>query len=304
MATALDSYMPYDSGPGAAVTEDGWRQFAKNFRGDGVIRTIGGEFRPFGDSTGMQVKVPTGECWIRGQWGNSTAQKTIPIATAHATLQRLDLVVLRNDFVNNQIVIDVLQGVAGSGTFPVLTQNTSIWEIQLAQVTVAAAAVTISAGACRAIPDYTDGSCSYTVDSSFQSVSSGGSGARVDYDIEQFPSSVVGRPSIREWKLNRAGMWMIVANVYWDNPSSTGFRQVWIQRQFSGGSANPSKLALSTVNAVSGAGTAQNITAMDRFTSGEIVEVWCFQNSGVSINILGTSSFNEGTRVELYWLGP
>jgi hypothetical protein len=303
MATSLDSYMPFDSGPGSNVTEDGWRQFARHFRGDGVIRSVGSEFRPFGDSTGMQVKVPTGECWIRGAWGTSTATKALPVATAHATLQRLDLAILRNDFVNNRIELDVLTGTAGSTSYPTLTQNTSKWEIQLAQITVPAAAVTITSGNVRAIPDYTDGSCSYTVDSSFQSISTGGSGTRIDFDVEQFPSSVVDRPSIHEWKLQRAGLWLMVLNVYWDNPNTTGSRRIWLQRQ-NGGSANPVKLGLNYANPVVDTGTAQSLTTMDRFTAGEVIEAWGQQTSGVSIAILGTSSFNEGTRIELYWLGP
>jgi hypothetical protein len=304
MATALDSSMPYDAGPGSNVSEDGWRQFARHFRGDGVIRNVGGELRPFGNSTGMFVQVPAGECWIRGQWGTGTSQKSLPVATAHATLQRLDLVILRNDFVANRIELDVLtNGTPGSSTYPTLTQNSSKWEIQLAQVTVPAAASTITSGNVRAIPDYTDGSCSYTVDSSFQTVTTGGSGSRIDFDVEQFPSSVVGRPSIREWQLNRAGMWKIVFNLYWNNSNVSGSRAAWIQRSNSG-SVNPSKLAFDNRNAVTDAGTGQNLTAMDRFTAGEIVECWGLQSSGASLTILGTSSFNEGTRVALYWLGP
>lgn len=304
MATALDSSMPYDSGPGSDVTEDGWRQFARHFRGDGVIRNAGGEFRPFGNSTGMFVQVPTGECWVRGQWGSSTSQKALPIATAHATLIRRDLVVLRNDFVNNRIELDVLtNGTPGSSTYPTLTQNSAMWEIQLAQIPVPAAASTITAGNVRAIPDYTDGSCSYTVDSGYQTISTGGSGTRIDFDVEAFPSSVVGRPSIREWQLNRAGMWLIVLNAYWDNPSSAGSRRVWLQRGNSG-SANPVKLAYTPNAPATDAGTGQNITAMDRFSAGEIVEAWAQQTSGVNIQLLGTSSFHEGTRIQLYWLGP
>lgn len=306
MATPITSYMPYDAGPGANVTEDGWRQFARHFRGDGVIRNVGGEFRPFGNSTGMFVQVPTGECWIRGQWGSQATPLSVGITAAHATLTRLDLVILRNDFVNNRIEVDVLLGTPGSGSFPTVTQDTTKWEIQLGQVTVGAAVVTITAGNVRAIPDYTDGSASYTVDSSFQSVSTGGSGARIDFDVEQFPSSVVGRPSIREWKLNRAGFWLVAANLYWDNTSVTGSRKLWVQRQNTGspGTVNATKLCYASQQAVQDGGTGQNVTIMDRFTAGEIIEVWGQQSSAGSLTILGTSSFNEGTRVQLWWLGP
>lgn len=156
MATNLDSYMPYDAGPGANVTENGWRQFAKYFTGDGIKRGIANGFNTFGDSTGMQVKTDTGECTIQGQWGKSTALKALPIANNTSGANRLDLVVLRNDFVNNDIAVDVLTG-SSATVLPALTQNTSIWEVQLAVVTVPNGAVTISSGNVQFIPQVADG---------------------------------------------------------------------------------------------------------------------------------------------------
>ena len=299
MATSLDSYMPYDAGPGSDVTEDGWRQFARHFRGDGVIRNVGSELTPFGDSTGMQVKVPTGECWIRGQWGSSIATKGLPLTTAHATLVRRDLVIVRNDFANNRIELDVLLGTPGSATYPPVTQNTVKWEIQLAQVLVPAAAVTITSGNVNAIPVYTDGSCRYTVDSSFQTVSTA-TDTRIDFDVATFDSSEVDRPSIREWKLLRAGFWMIVLNVYWDNPNTAGVRECWVSRQ--GATTNRHGYARHSPSA--SGGTAQNIVAIDRFTANTIIEAYGRQDSGVGVSILGTTTYNQGTSITLWWLGP
>lgn len=298
MAITLDSYAPYDSGPGSNVTEDGWRQFARHFRGDGVIRNVGGEFKPIGDSTGMQVKVPAGECWIRGQWGSSTAQKTLPIATAHATLQRLDLVILRNDFVNNRIEVDVLtNGTPGSSVYPTLTQNSSRWEIQLAQVTVPAAASTITAGNVRAIQDYTDGSCSYTVDSGLQTVANN-TITLVDWDLPQFDSSAVDRNGLNKFILKRAGMWAFAVNITWQL-NSTNDRFVWVDRTADTGFAN--RLGINSVRAVSTFETAQTTVAMDRFTANEEIGVYVYQGSGSSLTI---QNLWAGSRVAMYWLGP
>lgn len=303
MATSLDTYMPYDAGPGSNVTEDGWRQFARHFRGDGVIRNIGGLFAPFGDSTGMQVKVPTGECWIRGQWGTSTSQKTMPIATAHATLQRLDLVILRNDFVNNRIEIDVLTGTAGSGLYPSLTQNTSKWEIQLAKVVVDAAVATIAAGKVIAIQDFTDGSCSYTVDSTLQVVSNNVN-TMVDWDISNFDSSAVTRIGLNQFQLGRSGAWMATTGVAWASQSNTaqdstsGSRLQWIARVVSGtpsGAFTP--IAQGPPN-VSGYWTEYSVSGWDRFAAGEVVAVVCKQTAGVNLVLQTDSKF------QLYWLGP
>lgn len=146
MATAFDQYAPFDSGPGANVMESTWRAMMRRAVMTGVVAGVLNEMLVFGDSTGMQVKISTGECWIEGHWGQLATQKTQSITAAHATLVRLDRVIARCDFVNNRIEYDVLVGTPGSSTPPTLTQNTSIWEIGLALVTVPAAAATITAG--------------------------------------------------------------------------------------------------------------------------------------------------------------
>jgi len=147
MATTLDVYAPFDSGPGANVMESTWRGFAKYMLETGIIRNGDDHFRVYADSTGMQVKVGTGHCWIQGHWGENAAEKVLPIAAADPTNPRDDLVVLRADFVNNHIVLDTKPGTpAASPTEPSLTQSSSMWEIRLARVRVATNAVTIAAG--------------------------------------------------------------------------------------------------------------------------------------------------------------
>jgi hypothetical protein len=134
MATSLDSYAPYDAGAGADSMEATWRAMMRRVLADGVIVGVTNMFECFADSTGLQVKVKSGECWIAGQWGQSTAQKTLPIAANALGITRGDRVVLRNDFGNNRIELDVLTGT--TGTPPAVTQNTSIWEISIATVSV------------------------------------------------------------------------------------------------------------------------------------------------------------------------
>lgn len=297
MATTIDLYMPYDSGPGSNVTEDGWRQFARHFRGDGVIRNVGNEFKPFGNSTGMFVQVPSGECWIRGQWGSNFSQRSIGITSAHATLVRRDLVILRNDFVNNRIEIDVLVGTPGSGVFPTVTQNTVKWEIQLAQVTIPAAAVTITAGNVVALQEFTDGSCSYTVDSTLQSIANN-TIVSVNWDLPQFDSSAVNRNGLDKFILKRAGMWMFAVNVVWSF-NLTNDRFVWVDRTADTGFTN--RLGINSIRSAATFETAQTTVAMDRFTANEEIAVFVFQNSGSSLTL--TDSW-AGTRLAMYWLGP
>lgn len=144
MATTLDTYAPYDAGAGADSMEATWRKMMRRVLETGVIAHVTNEFNVFADSTGMQVKVSTGECWIQGQWGESTAQKTLAIASNSSGSTRGDRVILRNDFVNNRIELDVLTGV--SATPPAVTQDASKWEISLATVSIPNADASIDAG--------------------------------------------------------------------------------------------------------------------------------------------------------------
>lgn len=293
MPTTLDTYMPYDSGPGANVTEDGWRRFMKHLRGDGVIRGYANEFLTFGDSSGRQVKVGTGECWIKGNWGESTAQKTISIAANSSGNPRIDFVVLRNDFLNNRIEIDVITGTpAASPVAPALTQNTSKWEIGLALVAVANGAVTITAGNVTDFRTFIDGSCRYTVDSGLQTVATS-TDTRIDFDLPTFQSSEIYLPSIREFQLKRAGMWQIVLNANWDSNTS-GNRTVWIMKQ-------GASVRLSQASSPAIAGLCQNVVAMSRFAAGDIIEAWANQNSGSGRTLQNAL---DGTNIAFWWLGP
>ncbi|MCP3805368.1 hypothetical protein NLX83_39490 [Allokutzneria sp. A3M-2-11 16] len=149
MATSLDTYAPYDSGAGADVREDTWRAMMRHMRGstfgDGVLRTASTALEVYADSTGLQVKVRTGEAWLRAAWGQSTAEKIQSLAAAHASLARKDRIILRNDFVLNRLEIDVLTGTAGAGVAPALTQTTAKWEIGLGIVDVPATDTSIDA---------------------------------------------------------------------------------------------------------------------------------------------------------------
>lgn len=147
MAINVDQYMPFDSGPGANVTEDGWRSMMRRGTISGVVRGQGNELLTYGNSTGMFVYVSTGECVIESYWGQVAAQApqplSIPANTSGST--RYDLAIVRADWVNNVINLDILVGTAGNGFPPSPTRNTSKWEIPLAVIKVVNGASTINA---------------------------------------------------------------------------------------------------------------------------------------------------------------
>jgi hypothetical protein len=114
--------------------------------GQGVIADKGFELEPFADSSGMNVKIKTGQALVRGHYYDSTAQETLTIANADLSNPRIDVVVLRLDPSENSIVLAVVTGTPGSSpSAPALTQTVgAIYELPLAEVLVDAAAATIA----------------------------------------------------------------------------------------------------------------------------------------------------------------
>jgi hypothetical protein len=85
--------------------------------------------------------VDTGAAWDRGQYGEWTSGVSIlglqPVGGIAGGSERWDRLIVRNDFVNNVMQLDVLQGTAGASpnaARPALTQSSSVWEFLLADV--------------------------------------------------------------------------------------------------------------------------------------------------------------------------
>lgn len=143
----MADFFPFDSGPGSNVTEAQWNLMAKNWLGTGVIKGAINEFQVYADSSGMVAKVKSGQAWVEGFFFQVVTETIIPISAANATNPRIDRIAVQVDWTNNNISLIAIQGTpATSPTAPALTQNTSIWQMSLAQVYVAANATTITAG--------------------------------------------------------------------------------------------------------------------------------------------------------------
>jgi hypothetical protein len=141
------TYFPFDSGQGANATEAMWTKMAQHWLATGVIKSLLNELLVYADSTGMQVKVNSGSAWIKGHYYESDDIEIMAIGAADSVNSRIDRVILRLDWTANTMELAVLQGVAAvSPVAPALTQNSSRWEISLAQVRVNAGATTITAG--------------------------------------------------------------------------------------------------------------------------------------------------------------
>lgn len=141
------TYFPFDSGQGANITEAQWQKMAQYWLSTGVIKSALNELQVYADSRGMSAMVKSGQAWMKGHFFESDTEVVLPIGSSNATNPRIDRVIIRLDWVNNLIQLAVLQGIPASiPAAPALTQNSSIWEISLAQVVVNASATTIAAG--------------------------------------------------------------------------------------------------------------------------------------------------------------
>jgi hypothetical protein len=126
------------------TSETQFSLWARNM-GEGPIFGRGLELETYSDSTGMNVKVKTGQALVRGHYYENTALETLTISAANISNPRIDRVILRLDPAANSIVLVVLAGTpASSPTAPAITQtDAGVYEISLARVLVPAAAVTI-----------------------------------------------------------------------------------------------------------------------------------------------------------------
>lgn len=122
-------------------------QMSEYFNGlvsDGVYETVGNAFQVKA-SSGMTISVGTGRALIDSKWINNDAAYNIEINASHVTLNRYTAIVLRLDRANRNIGIAVKDGEnATNPTKPALTKSTTITELCLAYIYVAAGTSTIS----------------------------------------------------------------------------------------------------------------------------------------------------------------
>jgi hypothetical protein len=129
------------------TSETQFSLWARNL-GQGVIDGKLLELEPFGDGSGMNVKVKSGQALVRGHFYDSTVQETLDIAAADPSLPRKDAVVLRLDPTANSILLTVITGTPNaSPSLPALIQTDgAVYDLLIAEVNVSAGAVVIGSG--------------------------------------------------------------------------------------------------------------------------------------------------------------
>ena len=129
------------------TSETQFSQWARNI-GEGVKTGALNELEVFADSTGMQVKVRSGQAMVRGHYYQSTAQETLTVTAADLTNPRIDTVIIELDPSANSIVLKVIAGspAAVPSPEPLVQSDAGVYQFKLAEVLIDAAATTIAAG--------------------------------------------------------------------------------------------------------------------------------------------------------------
>jgi hypothetical protein len=130
------------------TTETQYSELFKRLQNNGAAGDPGStSLRVTGDSSGMNVKMAAGFGLVRGHMYQNTDVLTLTVSTAAAS-PRIDLAVLELNPTANTIEAKVIAGTpATTPSAPSLTQTSDgIFQLALAQISVAGSATTISAG--------------------------------------------------------------------------------------------------------------------------------------------------------------
>jgi hypothetical protein len=301
-AVDFDTYGPFDAGAGANVMESTWRKMMKHMtRGrSGVLKGEGSDCLVFGDSSGMQIKVSAGEVWIRGHWGEVTSTKTVAIPAAHATLSRIDRVVARADFSDNNIELDVVQGTAASSpTAPAVTQDSSIWEVSLATVSVPAADTSIGSNQVtdnRFYANFVGARYYNTVAETMSNASM----TKMDFPTAEVACGDIVQVANDTFQLNLSGWWHLDASIRFEG-NGTGYRQVIISANASSLDSGDDWFSSEKIPGATGAPAACSVAGTKYVTSGTQVCVGAFQNRGGS---MVTDPNHKGVYFAMTWMGP
>lgn len=102
-------------------------------------------------ANGLNVTVAEGSANINGYRYTNTADLTLNLTAADSNFPRIDRVIIRWDKVNRKMTAMVLTGiVASSPSAPTLTRTATVYDLCLANITVAAGAATITVEDTRA----------------------------------------------------------------------------------------------------------------------------------------------------------
>ena len=99
------------------------------------------------ENNGMNISVSPGHCLIQGRHGYNEVSTSLTVSNANPAMPRIDLVVLRLNLGISALSIElfIVDGTAAvTPVVPTLTRNSTIYELALAEIYVAAGATAIT----------------------------------------------------------------------------------------------------------------------------------------------------------------
>lgn len=138
-----EKYFPFNSVSGdREYYADDFAGYFADIIASGV--SANGDNLPVTAAGGLVLSVGAGYAWIRGHLYQNTATKSLSLS-AGGSLPRVDRVVARLDVAGRKIEALVVAGTpASSPKAPALVRNADYWDIGLAEVSVAASAISVT----------------------------------------------------------------------------------------------------------------------------------------------------------------
>lgn len=149
------TFFPFDEGDGSNLSEERWTLFFDWMRTVGVLSvdtTLDPDselaVNPADPSVGTQIQVEDGKAFIQGFYFEQIEGPAVLDVPLNEGLDpRIDLVVLRLDKAEDDIQYVIIEGLNDAVPEPPEPiQNSTIWDLPLAQVYVASEATTITSG--------------------------------------------------------------------------------------------------------------------------------------------------------------
>jgi hypothetical protein len=226
-----NQFFPFDSGPGSSVQESQWVLMARAWRESGILLSgnvldTAGEFAVV-PNTGMSLTVKAkGEAWIRGVYFRMDTDQTVTLSPADPALPRIDLVVLRADWVANTVSVAVVQGTPNANpTPPNPTQvEGSRWDIPLARVRVNAGVSSITSADItdvRPISSFAGMVPACNLTSAQNKTVGPGATVTLTWDTEKFDPTGMHDLSTQTDRLTikEPGIYLVYAMVFWKQMS-------------------------------------------------------------------------------------
>lgn len=123
-------------------------QYFATFIGNGIFVKPSDCLQIFANGDSMSVTVRAGKAWVNGYYLINDDNYTLPLSVGDTTLNRIDRIVIRLDFVQRKMSVEVKKGtLSASPVAPTLKRDADAYELALADVYIAKGALTINQAA-------------------------------------------------------------------------------------------------------------------------------------------------------------